>query len=512
MIELKQIDNSTERLIITGMIVSDKFLRDIQTIFKLDYLETPFARTVAGWCLSYWKKYKKAPGVHIQDIFNFHTRNGMQEDMTSLINTFLSSISNEYERADHFNVEYLLSQAENKFKERSLKILSEDIQNYILNSQVKEAEKCLSEYKRVERPQTRGINPFTDRKAIYEALADREGDILFTLPGDLGRFLGPVERSTFTGILGPEKRGKSIWLMHIATCALQSAKCNVAYFIIGDMAQKDVVRRMSIHNTMSSDKHAGEEIGVPILDCIHNQTNDCIKKERTCSFGVLRRKGGPESEVFIKANFKEVPDYVSCTKCQGTKEFKGAVWHKEEKVRPLTWKKAWEVGKRIMSRVGGKNFKMFTCPGGTINVAGICSQLDYLEESEQFVPDVIIIDYADNLAPEDSKQDERSRHHYRWMALRALSMQRYCAVFTATQSDADSYNKKSLGETNFSEDKRKNAHVTGFWALNQTSEEKKQGIMRIGKMFIREDDFVITENCTVLQCLKLGRPYLDSFL
>jgi len=512
MIELKQIDSTTERMIVTGMIVSDRFLRDIQTIFKLDYLETPFAKAVVGWCLSYWRKYKKAPGMHIQDIFNHHSRNGLNPDMTELIRLFLASISTEYEKAEHFNVDYLLSQAETRFKERSLKILSEDIEGYLVKGNIKEAELCLKDYRRVERPQTAGINPFTDRSAIYQAIAKREENILFSLPGELGRFIGPIERSTLTGILSSEKKGKSFMLMQVGITAIEE-RCNVAFFEVGDMIQEDVIRRVSIHTTMSSDKKAGQKVKIPVVDCLHNQTNDCMKEERMCKFGVLRRKPGTDADVFIKASFEEAQDYIPCDRCRGTKEFKGAVWYRNETTPKLSWRKAWEAGKSKMSRVGGKDFKLFTFSLGQINVDGIRNVLDYAEEREGFVPDVIIVDYADILAPMDSRMDERGRQNEIWKSLRALSQERYCAVFTATQANADSYTKKSLTESNYSEDKRKYAHVNGgFWTLNQTAEEKKNGIMRIGRMFVREDEYETLKHCTVLQCLNLGRPYLDSFM
>jgi hypothetical protein len=48
--------------------------------------------------------------------------------------------------------------------------------------------------------------------------------------------------------------------------------------------------------------------------------------------------------------------------------------------------------------------------------------------------------------------------------------------------------------------------------LNQTFEEKKRGIMRISQMIAREEDFDILKEITVLQCLKIGRPYLTSYI
>jgi hypothetical protein len=508
-VSTKKVDNHLESLIITGMIVSDRFLQDVQTIYSPPLMAVPFARTVAGWCLDYWKKFGKAPGVHIQDIYNSHARNGLGEDMTALIGKFLESISTEYERSEQFNVDYLLAQAETRFKETSLKNLSEDIQACISQGQTVEAEQLLSEYKFVERPQTTGINPLTDRTAIYQALERREEDTLFRVPGALGHFLGPMERSTLTAIMGSEKKGKSWYLMQFALWGIQD-RCNVAFFEVGDMTERDLVRRIHINNTRSSDRHVGETL-IPILDCEHNQRNTCTKAERTCHLGVLRRKRGSGEETGISSLEDAPAGYTPCTMCQD-KSFKGAVWYKKEMIPPLTWKRAWEYGKRTMRRTGGKSFKLSVHPNSTISVHGIEAILDRWEQQEGFVPDVVIIDYADILAPVDSRMDERGRQNETWKALRALSQKRCCAVITATQANAASYEKRSLSETNFSEDKRKYGHATGFITLNQTPEEKKAGIMRIGRMFFRESAFDVAAHCVVLQNLDIGRPYLSSYL
>lgn len=506
--EIQTIDNSIEKLIITGMIVSDKFLQDIQIIYNHDLMVVPYAKIVAKWCLDYWKEYKKSPGKHIQDIYNSQSRNGLGPDLKDLIGSFLESISQEYERTDHFNADYVLSQAEKRFKEKSIVQLSEDLIAFVSQGKIREAETMLTDYKRIERPQTSGINPLTNREAIYKAFEMREENILFTFPGILGKFVGPIERSSFTAILAAEKKGKSWTLFQFALWALK-ARCNVAFFEVGDMVEEDSVRRFHMNNTRSSDRVYGE-IVVPILDCFHNQTNDCIKKERLCQTGVLIRSA--EAEDWKRRTIEDATDYRPCIACQNSKDFKGSVWYRKENIPQLTWKQAWEMGKKTMERVGDKQFKFSTFFNDSINVRGIESQLDQWEQMEGFIPDVVFIDYADILASMDSRLDERGKQNATWQSLRALSQKRFCALFTATQANAASYDKESLEENNFSEDKRKYSHATGFLTLNQTPEEKRAGIMRIGKMFYRESKYDIKKFCTVLQCLDIGKPYLNSYL
>ena len=66
---------------------------------------------------------------------------------------------------------------------------------------------------------------------------------------------------------------------------------------------------------------------------------------------------------------------------------------------------------------------------------------------------------------------------------------------------------------NFSEDKRKYAHVTAMYGLNQDPQdrEKKIGLMRINEIVVREGDFSNTKEVTVIQNLARGRPFLGSY-
>ncbi len=503
-IRIEEIDSSIETLILTGMIVSKDFLQEMTVLYQPHLIETVFVRTVAGWCLDYFKKFQNAPGAHIQDIYNSHTRKGMDEDQADMIGTFLNSISEEYvkEKAEKFNVNYLLSQTEARFKEQSLLCLSEDIKTSLIEGKVEEAELAQLNFQRVERPSSNGVNPFTDQAAIAEVFENEEKNILFRMPGALGKFLGPIERESLVALMGSEKKGKTWWLLEFSLRAMKS-RCNVAFFSCGDMSQRQVIYR--IYRNLARTAKKDGEIFIPVLDCQLNQENSCNRPERVCHTGILE---GNE-----KIDFSEAYDYTVCTACKDLKNsnWEGAHWKKPEVVFKLTWEKAVEVGKKTAARLRKQNFKVATYPNDTINVLGIKNQLNVWERTEGFIPDVIVIDYADILAPEDRRKEFRHQQNQTWQTLRALSQQRSCAVIVATQADADSYDRVSIGAKNFSEDKRKYGHATMFITLNQTAEEKEEGVMRLGKMFVREDNFT-KKQCTVLQCLDIGKVYVSSYI
>ncbi len=192
-------------------------------------------------------------------------------------------------------------------------------------------------------------------------------------------------------------------------------------------------------------------------------------------------------------------------------EFYGTVWWKEKiYTDELNWQDGVKKGKEFIDKVR-RNFKLACFPNDSISVNGINTELALWEKYENFVPDVIVVDYADILAAIDTRLEFRHRENQTWKALRALSQVRRCLVVTATQSDAASYGKERLNLSNFSEDKRKYGHVTMMLALNQTPEEKRKGLMRIGQLVVREDEFDTDRDVVVLQCLAIGRPFLGSY-
>ncbi len=505
-IRLHRTDHQIEKNIVTGMITSTKFLTGIRPIYNPGLMAIPFAKTVAGWCLNYWEQYGEAPGVNIQPIFESHSRNGLDSEQAELIADFLDNLSTEYERSDKLNSEYLLDQAEARFKGRSLETLSEDVLAHLSRGEKADAEALIRDYRQVQRPVSMGINPLTDEDAIREALDEREEDILFKMPGALGKFLGPFERDMLVGVMGMEKAGKSFWLLEFVMRAVRSS-CNVAYFIVGDMTQKQVQRRVSSYITGKNRKRR-EIVSIPVLDCRYNQDDSCRKRDRACDFGVLETNRDETK----KLSLEDVPDYKPCTHCvkEEPRAYKGAVWHKAKMIEKLTSDEAVEVGKRFSGRLGGRSIRQIIWPGGVKGVQDIKAQLSMWED-EDFIPDVIVIDYADNLASEDNRKEMRHQINETWMSLRALSMEKHCLIITATQTAATAYEKKKISIKDFSESKQKYGHINMFITLNQTEKERGEGIMRIGTMLPR-DDAPGHGVCTVLECRAVSRPYIGSFI
>lgn len=508
MATMKKVDARLDRQIIAGMVISDKYLRAVVSIYRSDLLTAPYAVQVAGWCIEYLQQYDKAPGVHIYDIFRSHQRSGLDEDDADAIEDFLDGLKEdgELERSDKFNVEYLLDQTERLFRQRTIKALAEDIEADLASGELDDAEGRLVEYRKLERPSANGINPLATPEAYQAAFESRE-EPLFKLPGAYGDMINPhLIRGGFVGFLGCGKAGKTWRLIDLAMWAAKS-RCNVAFFQLGDLTQNDYMVRQGIYLSKKSNdyRYCGELI-VPVLDCQHNL-------DATCPEGHGRTEPLVVEEVFDRENTDWIYGHTPCTRCykQDREHFKGASWWSiRPKITPLSWREAWKNTERWRKRHHAKGFRLATYPNSFLNVRGIEQQLDLWEQTEGFVPDVILLDYPDIMAPDDSRKEKRHQEDERWRLLRGLSQERHVCLIVVTQTNRDGFRGRDLWAGDVSEDKRKMDHVTAFFALNQTDEEADQGKIRIANIVLREGRKT-RQQVVVLQCLEMGQSYLSSY-
>ena len=503
-----------ERSIVIGLITSTEYLQALQPIWDSRLLTTSAARMLANWCWEYFNKYGKAPQSNIETIFYQKLKDGLNKDLAEdMEEDLLPGLSEEYEN-EKFNVDYLLDQTRQYFRERRVRLHSEGTINLLDQGKVDQAEQQACEYN----PLPVGSDTDLDLGS-EETLGKLENAFIHSVeplvkyPKQLGTFWNDqLIRDGFIAFMASEKRGKTFWLIDFAVRACKQ-KCRVAFFQAGDMSENQFLLRIAVYLTKISNK---EKYCVrhwePVRDCLKNQLNECDKPERECDFGVFDNMDEIRKvtlEQLIEA-YKKNPDYKPCWNC---KEYENKRWGTPwiqpiPKRRTLSFNRAKTAWKKFFIE---NKFKLSTHPNDTLTVPMIRSKLS-IWEREGFVPDVIIIDYADILTTEIS-MEERPKQNKIWKQLRSLSQERHCLVVTATQADAKSYESGLLHMKNFSEDKRKYGHVTAMYGLNQDKDgrEKNIGLMRINEIVLREGDYNTSKTVTVLQNLRRGRPFLGSF-
>jgi len=275
----------------------------------------------------------------------------------------------------------------------------------------------------------------------------REEEYLLLLPGILGDFLGSLKRKWLVSLMGPMKRGKTWWLEEFKFAALTNRLKVVA----------DNLGRI------------------------------------------------PKFTPNIR--------YRVCTYCKGhpDRNYLPAIWYVMERRPLLSYSLTSRSSKGFQNMYGEGNLRTISYPIGTVNISDILRDLEILEFSQEFVPDVIILDYMDLLKSEDSRLVGRDAINETWKKAKGIAQERNCLWVTATQSNRQSFESKNVKKTQTGEDIRKLAHVDIMATLNQTETEKRKKIMRMGILAHRHKYFDDFTQIVTLQQLELGQPYLDGF-
>ena len=453
-------DGGQERRIITALVTDKMVLSRLAPLWQRDLFASKYASLVGGWCVKYFNEYGDAPKRAIEGIFEAWAQDGKDKDTIDIVDKFLASLSSEYETlSEQSNSDYILDLAAKHFNKVKLTRLTDLIQSDVSTGDLDKALERVGTFNKIEVGQGAGIDVLQDEEAIKAAFADKI-EPLVTYPGVMGEFFrDSLARDCFVAFLASSKRGKSFFLLDLAYRAMCQRR-RVAFFEAGDMSQNQVMRRFMIRAA----KH-------PI-------------KAKTVRWpkDILRGAGEEESSV----EYEDI-DYD----------------------KPLSWKRAKRACDAVMlSRVKSKDsyLRLACYPTATINVPGIEAVLDSWERKDDYIPDVCIIDYSDLLAPISKNLEGRDQINETWKALRALSQSRHCLVVTATQANAASFKATTISKSNFSEDHRKNAQVTGMIGLSATETEKEKGIMRLNWLAAREMDFSERKCIHIAGCLDLCNP------
>jgi len=459
---IKRRNSNNERRILIGMIVDKKILTRIASKWKDNIFRSKHANLIAQWCIRYYERYEDAPKAAIEPLFESWSERTKDEASSKAIHKLLSSISDEYENlSEESNSDYIIDMAGKHFNQVQLERVVEKAEEELDHNEPETAHSILTGYNKIEMGLGEGIDLLQEKDKIKEAFDEKQEDLI-KYPGALGEFFQEIfVRDGFVAFAGPAKRGKSMWLMDVAYRSISQRK-KVAFFEVGDMSQNQIIRRFMIR--ISRHPRWAQTIEYPVK----------IKHSK--------RKG-----------------------CQiKTKE---KIFNKK-----LNWKYAKQQCNQLMKRKikSKRTFLKLSChANSSLHINQLESILDEWE-IEDWIPDVVVIDYADILNMEFRDIEGRDRINETWKKLRRLSQARHCLVVTATQSDTLSYDKKIISMANFSDDRRKNDHVTAMIGINQTDKEKRLGVMRLNLTAAREKEFYQQKCVHVAGCLALGNPAMKA--
>jgi hypothetical protein len=456
-LKVKKHEGSDERAILTAMIVDPVVAAKVAAKWNREGLfASRWANLVGGWAVKFVLKYGKPAGRSIENVFrSWSAANDRDKEQVALVDRFLAGLSDEWERAAEINSEHVVDLAGRHFRQVALARLSEEIQGDLDMGDPDRAAERVAGFGRIELGMGSPIDVLRDDAAIQAVFEEAGDPPLIEWPGAAGEFFGrAMERDSFVAFLGPEKRGKTFWLIETAWRAMQQRK-RVLFLEVGDMSERQIMRRFMVRAARRPFR------------------SGTVLKPTAIS----RNDDGALAVEREELNFD----------------------------RDMSKHDAQRACEKLTRGRTEPNLRLSVHSVGSMSVDGIRMMLKDMEQ-DGWTPDVVCLDYADLLDMGDAKE-KRHAIDKAWGGLRGLSQDFHLAMVTATQADSASYAKAVLTMENFSESKLKNAHTTGIVGLNQTREEREQGAIRLNWVVLRENESGFTEyKCVgVAECRPLAR-------
>lgn len=435
--------SSEERTILIALLVHDGVLAKVYRHMGQDHsrpFKSKWSNLIAKWCFDYFAKYQRAPRKAIEGIFSEFAQSSQDKESVDLVENFLSGLDEEYRSiAKSINEDYIVDKASEYFDRIRLARMSEAIGDALEKNDLEEAARAHSEYERIEFATTGWQDPLS-LEFLKEVFTRKDDDErLVEFPDALGKFLSPyLKRNSFISFAGPSKRGKSFWLQEIVWRALKQRR-RVLYYVLGDMSKDDVGHRLCMRMTRKPLQEA--EVHIPV----RLQTPESRDDSANVKLKTENRSGLTPRDIRLARE-----KFLATT---GSKE------------------------SRLHLKVEG---------GDVISASQIEQDMKQFGKLEQ-PPDLVVVDYADLLAPEPHTKNQDFRHQINatWKILRRIALRNHCLVVTATQTAATGYSAWIIRKKDFSEDRRKNDHVSGMIGINQTENEKEMGIYRLNWIALR---------------------------
>lgn len=462
--ERKRIESGVEQQIVTALVTCKPFLAGIAGALDPGLLQTPYAQLLARWCLKHFKTFGRAPKGQIEAIYHAWAEAHSDNPNVEPLARFLGHLSRTHDDNAKPNVAYLFDLAGKYLTRQRVRRLHEALGEAIGDEDNSQALDAITQFRALDLTTSGGVEPTRDRDVWARSFADPLEPLL-RFGGDAGEFFNAaMTRDSLIGIQGPEKRGKTNLCVELIVRALR-ARRKVALFEVGDLTESQIMKRLGM-------RWAGRPLWASQCKGVRVPTAIYVARDE---------EGNPQADVRHKiVTFDSVVNERSAWR--GARRFR-----------------------RLCNLPSGDHLMVSVHANSSINVRGIDGVLTRWEHERGFVPEVVVIDYADILAPEDPRQEFRHQVNETWKALRRLSQVRHCLVIAPTQAAASAYDTTTQKMKNFSEDKRKLAHVTGLLGLNQTETEKALNVMRLNWIVLRESEFRSEQCLWVAQCPALAQ-------
>lgn len=427
----------------------------IATLVGPELFEEPY-REVAARALEYRAKYGKAPGEgHIGDLFDT-----LLEDGSRRAESYRRILIGLRDLSGSLNAVYVANRTTEFIRRQTLKaaiIRAGTLYNNAGPSTPDEVEAILWGALRKTAPTYDPGVFLSDRGRGLEYLRHDAEIYKLGIPELDKRGLGPTRKELLL-LIGPKKRGKSWWLIHVGKMCLRQ-RANVLHVTLENSEEITIQR---YHRAL---------FGVAKKDTSFEQT--------LLDFDELGRLSGFRRETNRPSISLQSPD-----------------------IRKYLSTKIDEWG----ARLDGLCIKEF--PTKSLTTQKLRAHLDMLETVHNFIPDVLILDYPD-LMKIDMRNPRMSIGNT-YEEIRGLCVERNMAGVVVTQANRKGGEATKVTEYHVAEDASKIATADTVLTYSQTEDENQLGLARLFCSNARNDEDRFT--ILITQAYQLGQFVLDSVL
>lgn len=425
-----------------------------------DLFESEIFRLIASKAINYYETFKEPIKDHLPDEFT-DILEGLDTRKAKLYSDIFNNL---YYAKESINREYTLSQLEKFIRQQSLKKGITLAAQLIKEDKIEDAEVVLDEHIKKRLPVFDvGTDFNADRSKVFKFLTTsnnyyRMGIKHLDLLG-----ICPAPKELFTLVARPGF-GKSWFLIHVGKFALMQRK-KVVHITL-ELSEERVSSRY-LQNLFSITKRSIQETRSPIFVYDRDNPNKLIDIDFE-HLTKLRSLQDVGIEDFLNAkldSFRRMPLIV--------KEF----------------------------------------PTGSLTITGLKAYLNALERFHNFIPDILIVDYADLMYLNTSNLRIDTGRVYK--ELRGIAVERNIAVVTVSQTNRSGESVKTITREHLAEDYSKVQISDNLVTYNRTFQEYKMGLARLyvdkGRNDRSGDTILVAQNYDIGQfCLKstlIGNDY-----
>ncbi len=434
---------------------NDQYARIIRNSVALNLFGGPH-RILAARCYDYIDRFNTPPKDHLPDLMEDKIKEENAE--STLYKNLIIAIRNA---AEGLNTDYIISQLELFIKRQSLRSVAVELTKALqrdTEDSLEEAERLISQSRQ---SQLQVFNPGTRLSDKTKALSflDFNNECFPTGVPELDkRGFGPTRKELWA-LIANTKMGKSWSLTHLAKMA--------------------IINRLKVVH-ISLEMSEGR----------------CSQRYFQTLYSIAKRTDTHNALKFKKDEYGKLAEFQKITLNPRATLQDIDIREKLEKL----------IDKWALRQLNNIYIKEF--PTGALTLNQLDAYLDNLEATQQFTPDLLILDYPDLMDFEGLEPRWALDKIYK--GLRGRAVQRNIAVAVVSQSNRTGGKAEIVGLDHVSEAYSKVQHADVAITLSATAAERRLGLARLYVAAGRNDESGLV--IVISQHYKTGSFALDSVL